>query len=105
MDLARFTEHIAYVLPLYDRFRTFYDVKFTRWKFTNFRGRQKAFNEMSRMLTWGSKKYNSERPNLQLPRAANKFPKPLVPPDPEPPDGRRIIVYGSAVFPSSVRFN
>ena len=60
---------------------------------------------MSRMLTWGSKKYNNQRPFVQLPRADHKFPKPVVPPDPKPPDGRRIIVYGSAVFPSSVTSN
>jgi hypothetical protein len=103
---ADFLAYVNGLRPILPALQSFYSKRFNRWNFYGYRAKQLAYNEMARTLTWGSRKHqqlqNVER-HARSGRRLDRFPKAAIPPEPEPPDGRRILVFGDGVFPSSVK--
>lgn len=122
-SVADVTAYLRYIFQHYRLLQNFYDQRYDVWKFSNYRGKQKALNEIVRCITWGSKKYNVKIPqahqldvdtgyigNSPIPkRTSQKFTKYRFGDDPvlarkeEPPDGRTIIVVGDADIPATAQ--
>jgi hypothetical protein len=106
--------YIEHVLTHYHTLTNHYNVRYSKLKFKNYHGKQKALNEVARCLTWGSKKYNPDSQPTVLtqrqPHHENRWRNaPIVdlpnsriynPDDPGP--GRLVIVVGDGSFSSSM---
>jgi hypothetical protein len=105
MDLNQFGVLVRRMGEIYESLTLFYNERWIYWRLKAYSGKQRAYQEMVKALTWGSSKYTRElarKPptrNLEKYRAAT--------PDPErernPPEGRLIVVVGDARFPASGR--
>jgi len=51
---ARILGHLGYVATHYDRLVAFYDERFNKWKFVNYRGKQRATSEASLFIVVSS---------------------------------------------------
>ena len=47
-SVADVTVYLTYVFTHYIELQNFYDARYNRWKFYNYRGKQKALNEVMR---------------------------------------------------------
>ena len=106
--------YIQHVLHHYHSLQTHFDVRYSKLKFQNFVGKQNALNEVVRCLTWRSKKYGPNAPQLQQtarqPAHEHRWRNaPIVdlpnsriynPHDPGP--GRLVIVVGDGSFSPSM---